>query len=492
MSQEEKKIEIRVGNSMCTLVLDKTHMSFLIAKEALAILRNSLKFKVDNVKYATAGSAWDGTVYKITARGEFATGFLPFCCKILIANGFIIKLTDLRENVVTFIKDPEYLKKLGDDVLADHQLSSVMSAINYTVMGMPFPRGVLDIATNGGKTHISAKIIELASANRVIFTVHKESLVAQTVENYLKIFPNDVSYVLSTTQMPPKARIVVCMYKTLSNRVKTSERWMNWFLASEMLIVDECHRARGAELSSLIELSNAYCKYLMSGTPFDYPSKLQKAEMVGLSGSTLVKIENKELIGKGWSTPPVIYMYYNNKGFFANGYADMTNKNLKFNEDRNNIILDVVKKNQDIQGIIVTNKIAHARHLSKYLSDRLKWNVPWISGQHKDRWARIEQLKSGSLKCLIVTDILKEGDNIPTLDYIVLVAGGKDVIFVKQTIGRILRIRDGKVEGKIYDIYDDFKYLKDHSEARIKTYVENSFEIKPMSDEISVKLRKRK
>jgi superfamily II DNA or RNA helicase len=73
------------------------------------------------------------------------------------------------------------------------------------------------------------------------------------------------------------------------------------------------------------------------------------------------------------------------------------------------------------------------------------------------------------------------GTNIPSLENIIFAAPGKSNIRIRQSIGRGLRLKDGKTVARIFDIADDYTYKKkvnvtrNHLDSRVEVYIKEQF-----------------
>lgn len=76
------------------------------------------------------------------------------------------------------------------------------------------------------------------------------------------------------------------------------------------------------------------------------------------------------------------------------------------------------------------------------------------------------------------------GINIPSIENIIFASPTKSKIRNLQSIGRGLRLKDGKTHLKLYDVADDLQYKTrknhtfNHFEERIKIYSDERFEYK--------------
>lgn len=82
-----------------------------------------------------------------------------------------------------------------------------------------------------------------------------------------------------------------------------------------------------------------------------------------------------------------------------------------------------------------------------------------------------ERFVAGTGICVHNT-LADEGLDLPALDAVILAGGGKSYVKAFQRVGRALRLYPGKTKAYVIDFYDDSKYLRKHSNRRIKLYKE--------------------
>ena len=104
------------------------------------------------------------------------------------------------------------------------------------------------------------------------------------------------------------------------------------------------------------------------------------------------------------------------------------------------------------------------------LSEEFK--VKFLDGakSSKDRIGAINEMKNGELDLLIASKIFDQGVDIPNLDALVLAGSGKSSGRALQRIGRVIRNAPGKKKAIVVELFDNCKYLRDHSESRIEVY----------------------
>jgi superfamily II DNA or RNA helicase len=88
----------------------------------------------------------------------------------------------------------------------------------------------------------------------------------------------------------------------------------------------------------------------------------------------------------------------------------------------------------------------------------------------KKRLAAIDSMKNGEFDIMIASKIFDQGIDIPELDALILAGSGKSSGRALQRIGRVIRKHEGKEKAIVVEFFDNCKYLRSHSEARIKVY----------------------
>ena len=119
---------------------------------------------------------WDGkTHFYSTKTNTFPTGLLPMVIEFLKENEHEFKIIDNRTNN-TFLLDSEPIDEIilnNGKALRDYQIDAVNAVAANLLSSIKFQRGVINIATNGGKTTIAAAIITYAINSKDGITVEK-------------------------------------------------------------------------------------------------------------------------------------------------------------------------------------------------------------------------------------------------------------------------------------------------------------------------------
>lgn len=130
--------------------------------------------------------------------------------------------------------------------------------------------------------------------------------------------------------------------------------------------------------------------------------------------------------------------------------------------------------------LILSDRLEHLEQLMNSLPRTMREKAVMVSGKmttkkgKAEREKAIEDMRSGKKKYLFATySLAKEGLDIPRLERLFLTTPQKDYAVVTQSIGRIARVFDGKVEPIAYDFVDDVAYLVKSYKKRCTTYRKN-------------------
>ena len=146
------------------------------------------------------------------------------------------------------------------------------------------------------------------------------------------------------------------------------------------------------------------------------------------------------------------------------------------------ILQDFVERHGIILEEMIRAKVADGR------------NVYYIHGSvdvdERERIRKIVETETDSI-ILATSRLFSTGVNIPSLENIIFASPGASNIQVRQSIGRGLRLKDGKYVCKVFDIADDMRYKSwknakyRHMESRIAVYLKEQFEYKVIKTDLS-------
>ncbi|KKN85548.1 hypothetical protein LCGC14_0278710 [marine sediment metagenome] len=431
---------------------------------------------------------WDGKRYFITPTGKMATGFLPLLVNVLDRDypNLYIELIDERGEIPAF--KSELVTKIGsmlaegDYVHQKHAIAAMDKWITLRELQIPFPRGIINAATNAGKTAVIAGLfLNLEGKNRMLVLIHQKTIFDQLVVAFEDVFNGDVGIINASTYKPNI--ITVAMIKTLSNRIAKSVNVKKDLATFNVVAVDECHLAGGKTYQHVLKHVPAPIRMFVSGTPFDSDAIVNKMISIGLSGPELFYISKRELMDKGISLEAKIHMHLCNEPVAWTGKGKepfdwaLENRIAK-SAKRVAIMYDILK---DYEGstLIAVNYIEHGRLLAASLGMMGIESIDFVSGKDNDKWRtkKIDDFKTGRTKTLVSTTILKEGVNIPIISKLIYAAGGKAKVDLKQWMGRVERLLEGAKDFIMHDFYDIGPYVETHSRSRRAAYKKEQLDV---------------
>ena len=147
------------------------------------------------------------------------------------------------------------------------------------------------------------------------------------------------------------------------------------------------------------------------------------------------------------------------------------------NTKRNNQILSDLIENQKHFNLILSDRLLHLQQIMAAMPVEIRQYAVMIDGKmtskkaKADRIRAIEEMRSGEKHFLFASyNLAKEGLDIPRLDRLYLVTPKKDYAVVTQSIGRIARVFDGKVDTVCYDYVDDIQFCENQWKRRKTSY----------------------
>lgn len=468
-------MRIVLDNSTCDIVTGGQD-NLVPSGDLLNELRDYMSIKIPGAYHSLAYKrhVWDGKKYFITPKGKMGTGFLPILLKYMdeIHPSLPVTIEDIRTNPVSI--SPTIKKTIGDHSLEgkySHQ-ASLVKVYNHSLVfrgqTIPFPRGVIDAATNAGKTTIFASVYANAVGNnpKMLLLINSRAVYRQLVQFFIKVF-GEVGEINDQKFEP--GNITIAMVQTLSNRVSESVSARDLVYSFDILAVDECHNSATKTYGNVLKHSNAYMRVFMSGTALDSNDDKTKLTMIGLSGTKLASVSKAELMDRGISTPVSVQLYLCNTLLYRPAiiYDEILENCIFYSQERVSIMANICNNSKG-KVLIAVTEIHHGQFI--YDNLQIQKKVEFTHGEDSKSKEKIKGFMEGDTDVLISTGILKEGVNIPIITDIIYAVGGKSKISIKQWMGRAERLCAGKEMATFHDFYDIGKYIKKHSESRMRVY----------------------
>lgn len=418
---------------------------------------------------------WDGKIKYISDSGYAKTGLLPMITSKLKKLNIKYQLKDSRNTLEVF-GIPSKIKHFK---AFKHQKEAVESIINNKVDEIPFQRGIIDAATNAGKT-LMALMLHLAFKNlKTLILVNNSPLYKQFLEDIPKLYNG------SWGQMQGKkvvwGDLMICMTPTL---VRNLSKYSRILAGYEIVLFDECHLASSKTNKKIITaLYNTVVRVGLSGTPLLHKDPTKNMDIISFFGDVVYKISNMELMENGISSPIVVKISKGSVGVREKGDYTLEYDNAIIdNNDRDKIILSRINFYMVRDQFPILVLARYHRHVEKFykrciakFGDRYK--VAFLHGGRHDRYETLERFKKGEIDILISSLLIKLGQNMPLIKTLINISGGDSHINTLQIVGRLIRKHESKTKVYLEDFWDEGFYQRRHSFHRVKYYKKEGFKV---------------
>jgi superfamily II DNA or RNA helicase len=484
LSDEDEIISIALDNVDCKI-------SGPIPSEVVTLLDEATSYEHPGYKYMQGGrggygaggnrGGWDGKVRLMTKYGKCHIGLLSIVKNILNENNLKYEITDNRPKI-NYGNPIPTLKGVFEP--RDYQEKALESAIKAG-------SGIIKSATGSGKSKILASIAANYNIPTVIYVIGIELLyqMKDTMKDAYGIECGivgggkcDVSKKVTIMTIWSAAAAFNKKVKVIDNdttqdsskHIKSlnKQKVRAAVEGAQLFIFDECQYAASETLQFLHKASvSARHRFLLSGTPWRDGGDDILIEAVG--GPKIVDISATKLIKEEYLVPPDIhFLNVPTMRKVGKTYHEVYKNYIVENEERNDLIIKAAKNlvENGRKVLILVVRVGHGKLLLEKLEADYK--VKFLDGARsaKDRMDAIQEMKDGKLDLLIASKIFDQGVDIPSLDALILAGSGKSSGRALQRIGRVIRKNDGKKKAIVVEFFDNCKYLRDHSEARIKVY----------------------
>ena len=241
------------------------------------------------------------------------------------------------------------------------------------------------------------------------------------------------------------------------------------------LVVDECHHTPARTFTEAVSLFDSTFMLGLSATPYRR-DKLTKIIYFYL-GDRAHQIHSHELQAIEKIMRAKLIVRHTNCAYYfdADEYQYMISALV--NDVRRNklIVEDVVNRvitPESGIALVISDRVAHCEELFNAITGRgVKACLLTGSVQVKERTRIVEELNRNQAQVLVATaQLIGEGFDLKQLSSIFLATPIKFTGRVKQYIGRILRVSEGKEDAFIFDYLDTNGMLKNSFASRMSAY----------------------
>lgn len=426
---------------------------------------------------AKNNAGWEGQIRgelrKLNAQKEtclynnrkFPTGLLPKIQEtILEPAGYRCKIVDLRkkpEPYQTFRwvnppHEPRYYQKEIDEITAEK------------------PRGIISASVASGKTHMMHMVIKRHSVNTLLIMPGKP-LLEQNLEALKLSFGAEKVCQITTASVRAGKPLKPIRIATAQGLAALQKAGLlePVFADLDMVLIEEFHHAGADTYTNLMpHLEHVYYRYGYSGTVTRGDNKI--LNMFGVLSDVLYEYPAHKGTAEGFLTP-VEFNIRRLPGKRVGNYQKEYDKNYCGNPELLDAVRDIIR-NEIPAGaqtlILVDRKDKGGKVIHEYLKHE-KIESTYISGDDKRDTIRdaIQDFNDKKVKILVGSQVIGEGIDLRSTEYLIMCRGGKSTIAITQAIGRCVRLSEGKLKSTVFDFeFNGTKYLTKHLRERIKIY----------------------
>jgi superfamily II DNA or RNA helicase len=267
----------------------------------------------------------------------------------------------------------------------------------------------------------------------------------------------------------------------------------SWFKQFNVIFGDEAHQFKAKSLTSTMEKMDSI-RYRIGTTGTLDNKKIHRLVLEGIFGPVHKVTTTKALMDSGrLSSLNIMCVVLKYSEEIRKERKNKTYQEemdwLVANEKRNKFIRNLAIKSHGNTLVLFQYVEKHGKVLYDLIKDKVHEDrkVFFVFGgtETSDREA-IRHITEGESDAIIIASYgtFSTGINIPSLENVIFASPTKSKIRNLQSIGRGLRLKDGKTKCNLFDIADDLHWKSwknhtlNHAAERYKTYAEEEFKLK--------------
>jgi superfamily II DNA or RNA helicase len=453
--------------------------------ENVAVLVSDLlSYQVDGSEhtFAYTQGTWDGK----SSFYEFKTNSFPAGFAFMVHK----ELKRLGHEVKIFRKAPVEPLGPADPIVDDFGNADPKYAHQPEALRRveKFGRGIIQVATGGGKSKI-AKMIMVRYRRPTLFLTTRKVLLYQMkkqidalglntgvigdgVEKMVKgVNLGMVQTLVEALEEPNLQKEIIAVTKSqhrskkkdsnmapaqirelaqarFDEKTKKRNRYLKFLELIDVVIGEEAHEAGGNSYYEILKhCKNATIRVALTATPFMRDSAEDNMRLMAAFGSVLIQISEEQLINSGVLAKP-IFKYVTSEPHkvlfrsspWARAYEFGYIKNTFMHRD---IVRDaLMAKRYGLPVLTLIQRMDHGEILFKKF-EHVGLRTVFLRGENKqeEREDALGKLERGEIDAIIGSTIVDVGVDVPGIGLVQLAGGGKAEVALRQRIGRGLRAK---------------------------------------------------
>jgi superfamily II DNA or RNA helicase len=466
-------------------------------------ISESFTFFVPGYRYIPSfrNGMWDGKIRLYDLRKKtIYKGLLSDLIKFLKTNDYEFQIdaslknqTEISTEAVKKYIDDLELYARGDKLeIREYQYEAVDYALQHK-------RSLLLSPTASGKSMIIMSYIRwhIAKGRNVLIVVPTTMLVEQLYADFKDYsskngwnVEDNIGVLYSGKERVFEKPVVISTWQSIASMMKSDQKNFNILVErSDVAVWDEAHTYKANVVLSVMEkFVNTEYRLGTTGTIDD--SKINGLTLVGLMGPIYKVTTTKQLMDDGHVVKldiNVIQLQYPDhlkKAYKRMTYVEEINFLVGY-APRNDFIAKLCTKIPGNVLVLFNFVDRHGAVLEELIRSKTDRPVFFIHGG-VDTKAReeIRKLLDDHTNAIVVAtaSLMSTGVNIPSLDNVLFAIPSKATIRIRQSIGRSLRLKEGKAKAVLWDIADNLSWGKwenttlRHLDARLTIYTKEQFD----------------
>ena len=486
--------------------INEVHLRVYADSSISQELSEFFTFEVPGARFMPAYKAkiWDGKLRMYDMhRKTLYVGLLKYVQDFAERNDYPIsylnKVTSHTEiDKDTVKKFAEYLNPCsrGEPIqIRDYQIDAVTKAINDE-------RTLLLSPTASGKSFIIYTLMRyhLEHGRKCIIVVPTTSLVEQMYSDFADYstgnswkVANHCQKLYSGFTKEVTSNVLITTWQSIYKQPAS------WFENFDVIFGDEAHQFKAKSLGQVMEKTSK-ARYRIGTTGTIDNSKVHKLVLEGLFGPVYKVITTKQLMDSQQVADlkiTALIMKYDVEIRKLISKVDYQEE-MKFiitNEKRNKFIRNLAINCEGNTLVLFQQVEKHGKVLHKLIKEKAEENrhVFFIyGGTDTEVREEVRKIMDKESNAIVIASygVYSTGINIPSIENVIFASPSKSKIRNLQSIGRGLRLKNGKTHCNLYDIADDlcYKSYKNHTikhlAERLKIYSEEQFKYKIVEVEI--------
>jgi len=329
------------------------------------------------------------------------------------------------------------------------QLEALQALAQSRLCG--YRRGLVVLATGLGKTWLAAFDAQQMDASRVLFVAHREEILHQAAETFLRIRPSArVGYYMGQVR-DIQVDVLCASVQTLGRSAHLARFAADHF---DYVVIDEFHHAAAPTYRALLQHFAPHYLVGLTATP----DRTDQSDILSLCDDNLVYTCNLFTgITAGLLTP---FHYYGIWDESVN-YQQIPWRNGRFDPEQLSNKLATLARAR--HALAQWREKAQSRTLAfcvsvrhaNYMADQFQRNGIAAAAVHSSsdvsRGDALAQLADGRLQVIFAVDLFSEGVDLPTIDTVLMLRPTESTILFLQQLGRGLRLAPGKEKLVVLD-----------------------------------------